>query len=303
MVKPAGSYFAGVSTCASVWACPVCAAKIRQRRAEEITGGLSAWLAAGRSALFLTVTVSHREGEALADVWDAVQRAWRRVMGGRRGMERAERWRIVGMIKALDLTHGGNGWHPHLHVVLFIDGPDLAATERAVLEADLASSWATVVSEGGRSVNGHGLHVEQVDAGDLGQYVAKVACEVTRTDRKRGRRASRSVWEVLAELAATGERKWRDLWNEYEEASKGRRAVVWSAGLRARLGLTVDLEDEDLAVDDEGGELVSQVSGPALRELWATSRVLELLDLAETDQDAARKLVAWAAFRARMVPI
>src|ERR1051326_1873296 len=53
-------YYAGMSTCGSGWACPVCSAKIRYHRADEASRAVVAALNQGFGALFVTRTIPHR---------------------------------------------------------------------------------------------------------------------------------------------------------------------------------------------------------------------------------------------------
>ena len=41
------AHYAGLTTCGSIWACPVCSAKIRNTRALEISAATAAWDFAG----------------------------------------------------------------------------------------------------------------------------------------------------------------------------------------------------------------------------------------------------------------
>src|SRR6185437_11787061 len=65
-LAPDGSaHFRGLVTCGSVTACPVCAAKVRQARAEEIDRALGRHLCAGGGAVFVTLTMPHDAGMPL----------------------------------------------------------------------------------------------------------------------------------------------------------------------------------------------------------------------------------------------
>ena len=61
------AHFRGLETCGSVTACPVCAANVRQTRAEEIDAALGRHLAGGGGAVFLTLTGVPRPGAAAGD--------------------------------------------------------------------------------------------------------------------------------------------------------------------------------------------------------------------------------------------
>lgn len=74
--------YSGLMTCGSVWVCPVCAAKIAAKRADDL-GDVLAWARSQRRELALiTFTVRHHKGDRLADVWDAVADGWAEVTRG-----------------------------------------------------------------------------------------------------------------------------------------------------------------------------------------------------------------------------
>ncbi len=102
-------------------------------------------------------------------------------------------------------------------------------------------------------------------AGDLGGYLTKVeggwgaGLELARSDLKRGRRGGRSPFELLAE-AAEGDVLALMLWLEYERATKGKRAISWTRGLRKML---IDVADEDAPSDEDLAALA-----PDADEVW-----------------------------------
>src|SRR5690606_39143584 len=58
--------FGGLATCGSVWACPVCSAKIAVRRASEVEQALNWNVERGGTVVFATLTVRHRRGQSLS---------------------------------------------------------------------------------------------------------------------------------------------------------------------------------------------------------------------------------------------
>ena len=60
-----GAGYAGLSTCASVWACPCCAARIAARRAAELVAVRTAVRLMGGTAYLVTLTVRHHKGHWL----------------------------------------------------------------------------------------------------------------------------------------------------------------------------------------------------------------------------------------------
>jgi hypothetical protein len=123
-----------------------------------------------------------------------------------------------------------------------------------------------------------------------------VGLEMTRQDLKEGRCDNKSPWQLL-EAAVQGDESAAVLWREYEQATKGKRCVVWSKGLKELLGVGEELSDEQIAGEgdggaDEGVELVpvSREEYRAVVRVGATARVL---DVAENEgADAVRRLLA-----------
>ncbi|MFE9407178.1 hypothetical protein ACFYNY_36305 [Streptomyces sp. NPDC006530] len=58
--------FAGLQSCHSVWACPICQARIRAARAVELERAALAWLKAGHGLYMATLTVPHWANVRLA---------------------------------------------------------------------------------------------------------------------------------------------------------------------------------------------------------------------------------------------
>jgi hypothetical protein len=142
----------GLLRCGKIWFCPVCSAKIRHGRAEEITAAAVSWMERKGSAYLVTFTARHAAAHKLADLMDAIQGtradkdkgtsrkpgAYQRLITGAAwaGDERRAanvegvRGRVgyVGMIRATEITVSQeNGWHPHIHAIVFVGGA-LAST-------------------------------------------------------------------------------------------------------------------------------------------------------------------------------
>ncbi|MGD9696501.1 MAG: protein rep [Thermoleophilia bacterium] len=274
------AHYRGLQTCGSVTACPVCAAKIRQRRAEEIDTALGRHLAGGGGAVFLTLTLPHDAGMALEAVWGAVAGAWRALVAGRHRQVLRDRFGLVGYVRATEVTHGRAGWHPHLHVLLLTARP-LDLDELRLLHVFVRTRWI-------RHVTGAGFRAPDIFKGirlvpvytrdGMGAYLSKVGdddtagtpgLELARTDLKAGRAGgSRSPFRILADHERTGAAAdWR-LWSEWLIVSKGRRTLEWSRGLRARL-LADEPErtDEEIAAEHEPAAPVAVIAPTVWRLL------------------------------------
>lgn len=128
--------FGGVATCGSVWSCPVCSEKIQATRQAEVASALLMARLLGWEVGFFTFTVRHkrRRGQGLAAVWGAVDDAWRAATGGAGPVWAADRadFGVRGYVRLVEVTQGFNGWHVHVHALVFFDpaGLDAPATRR-----------------------------------------------------------------------------------------------------------------------------------------------------------------------------
>lgn len=290
------AHYSGTIRCGGVWSCPVCASVIRPGRAQEVERAVCRHQAAGGAVLLLTMTLRHQRGDDLAGLLRVLADAWRGVSGRRVWRKKVEGLGYVGTIRALEVTLGQHGWHPHCHLLLLVERtPD--AAELADLTAWLKKAWgAEVVGLGGRlPSDARGMDLRQTDEhGDVvARYLSKVqekderrwsvAAEVARGDVKEGRGASRTPFELL-DAAEPGD---RHRWLEYLEGIKGSKALVWSRGLKKRLGVD-DVSDEDILNDTEAAARVAVIDAAAWREVRDRPEVLSTaLDLVEDGQAAS----------------
>lgn len=114
-----GKYFSGVMNCGSVWNCPVCSKKIGLHRAQTVTEILRQFQSEKKYSLgFLTLTVRHHSQEKLKDVLKKVLKSFREIEQSRNFRTRKKAIDYFGCIRTVEVKHGGNGWHPHLHLLL-----------------------------------------------------------------------------------------------------------------------------------------------------------------------------------------
>jgi hypothetical protein len=260
------AYFAGAVSCGSVWTCAVCCVKIARDRQREVSALLEAHLCAGGTALFLTLTVPHDVGTDLGALRRIVSQTWKGMQGGSAWLAMKERCGIVGTVRALEVTAGRNGWHPHLHVLLLCAAPlsDAALTE---LHAGIVARWARGVTRAGLRAPLRDLcPMKRIYSADAADYLAKIAAvlELTRWDAKQGRESGRSPFQILA-TAAAGNARDVALWREWCAGIKGARQLTWSKGLRERYSLEPEATDEAIASAEVGGDVVLTLSLPA----WA----------------------------------
>lgn len=264
------AHYSGLATCGSIWACPVCSAKIRNARALEVSTGAANWDRAGGSVYMATFTMPHDFGMRLKPLLKTVADSFRAVISGRPWTRLRDELGIVGNVRSVEVTHGANGWHPHLHVLFFINH-DITAQQLASLTTYLRAKWAACIIGAGYRVphEHHGVDVTRcASAYDAGLYVAKtqdgrsVGNEVARGDLKQARKGGRTPFEILDDFRWTGDAADLALWHEYERDTKGHQAISFSKNLRTLLELADEKSDEEVAAAEVGGDALAVITIP-----------------------------------------
>lgn len=265
-----GAFVSGVESCGRIWLCPVCAAKIRNRRGDEVAEGVGRWIGKGGDAHFFTATLPHDQGDALRASLGVLADSWRWMTSHKSYKTAAKRFGMVGYIKAVEVTHGRNGWHPHIHAVVLVD-QEIPSLELFAWYGQLDALWARALVRHGWSAGKapyrfRALPVQLGDSGRaLAAYVTKVqdsglGNELARADLKGGRKSSRTPLQILADFGSHGDQGDLDLWHEYEEATAGRSAIRWSRGLRDLVLPDVEqATDEEIAAEEQDGENIAVI--------------------------------------------
>lgn len=273
--------FSGLQTCGSVHACPTCNAKIAAGRSEDLAAAVTRWHEAGGVVALVTLTMRHDRSQRLTELWDPLSYAWSKATSGRGWQQDVAahgtfvdgKTRIP-WARAVEATHGKNGWHLHVHALVFLAGD----VDADALGKSMFQRWRDALLRKGLAapLAGHGgLDVSMVASGSeaVGRYLAKstydhdakgAGWEVAGGAMKDGRRGNRAPFAILRSFVETGDLDALDLWREWERASKGRRQLTWSRGLRDLLRLGAEETDEDLAAAELDGETVALIE----RDQW-----------------------------------
>jgi hypothetical protein len=284
--------YAGLASCGSVWACPVCAAKVAAERSAELRAVLRAVLEAGGSASLMTFTMRHTRADRLADCWSAVSAAWGRVTSGKQWQADQAAGGMLGWARVVEVTDGANGWHVHVHVLVCWDRP-VSEAFAAHVGARMWGRWSRALGRRGfdsvvladdyDEMRG-GLNVRMATLDDsLADYFTKLAFEVTGAHAKEGRAGGRTPFEILAD-AVMGEAASIDRWWEWEAASKDRRQLTWSGGqynLRRLAGLGRERTDAEIAEEELGGDDVLALDANTWGVLRGSRLALDLLEVVE----------------------
>ena len=267
--------YGGLAVCANAWVCPVCATRIAHRRADEVRQLILEAQKQKFVVEMVTLTVPHGLGDSAKFLADSVTAAWRAFVnhgswkrpGGPRSFPGIRRRASVkGYVRALEVTHGSNGWHPHLHII-FISEHGLMQHRCRIWEL-----WANVCVSLGLGQPSLERGVDIQDGEKAGEYLCKfsddgellqtrqgqgikwdAADELTLANKKSGRNGSRKPHQILAD--AQFNHKDILLFREFADAFKGKSQLQWTPGLKKWAGVG-EFTDEEIAEAESETDLV-----------------------------------------------
>lgn len=228
----------------------------------------------------------------------------------------------LGYVRATEVTHGAAGWHVHYHCVLILERSEEDREDPEDYEAKLDSArgkifeaWKTGLAKNGytavervREKDGSTSHVgadlrvmkagmvedalsgyltKATDAVAAAEAVKKdaesIAAEATLGQHKKGRKSSRTPFQVLGDVAQTGDADDADLWAEWVKVSRGRRQLVWSNGLAelAKIADEAEKTDEEIAAEEIGSDDLFRLPNETWAQIRWNDRRFELLEAVE----------------------
>jgi hypothetical protein len=316
------AFYGGLQTCASVWCCPPCAAKISERRRAELQAAIAVWQAQGGVVWLLTLTHPHTAGDALAGLLDGEQKALHRFFACKAGMKLKDALGVAGHVRAWEVTHGrlrtkNNGWHPHFHVLLCLRSlPPLPMSD---YQAQAFKVWERACALAGLSAPSE-AHGASLDGGDdAAAYVAKMGleaprengaetaptpessgaqvprwgldCEMTKGHTKRAKDGE-TPFDLLRAVLATKDPEAARLFSEFADAFRGKRQLVWSRGLRELLALGAAPSDAEVECALEAdAEILGRLNDDQWRAVLAADLRGELQELARHGWEPVQRLL------------
>ncbi len=276
-------------SCHSAWACPVCSPKIASARQKILAPQVVKLIEAGYTAHLVTLTIRHDSGHDLDVLFDAMGRAWGKLSSGKAW----RRWRMVDGLpveyeRGLDLKWSfRNGWHPHLHIGLYLppghSGDVEWFVERWINCLEGEGFYALREAQDiGKRIDLDTVKQAETITAYAGMTAAMPTAEAIGMAMKRNRtEGSFGPFEILAK-AASGDAYFTHRWKEYVAGTKGRRQVTVSRGLKLS-------DDKDLTLADD----VASLGPEAKEEIECEGLIPALLSAARcADQDERRVSVA-----------
>lgn len=294
-----GAHYGGLCVCGSIWQCPMCAAKVSERRRVELAEAVKRWMLGdelaqrpGGHVLLVTFTLRHNAKQGINQIVEQLKDVYKKLQGGAGWIGFKQRYAVAGTIRAFEITHGRNGWHPHLHVLFFVaPGIDLGSFTN-----DIRGRWLAIAQRIGADATWlHGVDVRSANT-EIAAYVAKfgrepkwtVAHEVAKAASKRGRVGGRTPIQLLYDYAFNQDKRAGELWRDYAMYMSGSRQIGWSNGLRDLLGMGKEKEDQEVATErEEKAILFATLTLQQWRVVLANDCRAEILNIAATGDSTA----------------
>jgi hypothetical protein len=296
------AFFDGLQTCGNVWTCPVCAAKVQERRRLEIAKAMKYFYQIGdRQAVMVTFTFPHKNFMKLSDLLNKQTEGLKFLRKGKQWDKFKEKNCFEGLIRSLEVTYGVNGWHPHTHELWFVN----SKVDEAKFVEDVKEKWK-------KSCIKSGL----LDANDLNQLKAfeeysvdiRFNCDTSdylaKVDNKDNLKSYWGADRELAKATSKGKREGKgmhpfqlvvdnkyDLFIEYVDAIRGKAQLFWSRGLKSKVGID-DKTDEELAKEKEdNADIITMISKPEWFIIRKKEKRAEVLDVAENEPKNIRSFI------------
>ena len=264
----------GLQTCGSVWTCPVCAAKIAERRRVELLDAMEMHKAQGGAVSLLTLTTPHQRGDNLAVLLAQQGKALVGFLKDRAVVAVFAEMGWIGQVRALEVTHGrrsdrNNGWHPHFHILQFHQVAGREA-DRKDWTARLYLRWVAYCEKAGLGTPSYRHGIKLDDGTRASQYVTKwgLEDEMTKGHTKKAKTGGETPFDLLRAYLADGQdSQAAALFREFAECFRGKRQLSWSNGLKARFYVD-DKSDEQLAEElEDNAVLLGQITVQQWRDV------------------------------------
>ncbi|WP_282035434.1 protein rep [Metabacillus indicus] len=281
--KTSKAFYSGLMVCGSVWLCPVCAAKISERRRRELQQAFEQHKKDGGQIALLTLTFSHKRFDALKDILNLFSKATEKFMSGRAFQNIRAEMGLIGRVRALEVTYSdANGFHPHAHIALFYTNK----VNLNDIEEQMYVLWKKACSKVGLTIDRkHGISLEKGEKAD--DYIAKhgkwgIDHELTKAHIKKAKFKSLTPFDFLRNYLATEDKRYLILFKEYAECFKGKRQLQWSQGLKQKFVME-EKNDEQLAKEQtEQADLLGLIDYWIWKDILKQNKRSYFLDLCET---------------------
>jgi len=292
-VEHSKTFYSGVVQCGRVYTCPVCAAKVQERRRIEIAQAFDYAYNNDKKVIMVTFTFPHHNKQPLKDMLLKQSLAFKKFRQGNVWQKKKANVGFLGLIRSLEVTYGDlNGWHPHTHEAWIVDQKVNAEEFREWI----ARRWFNVCANSGLLPDGfhkfdkfleHSVQI--TDWASNSDYLAKLDDskhwgadrELAKGNVKQAKGKGSHPFDLLSK-SIDGEKQSRVLFSEYADAMRGKAQIFWSRGLKSLVGVD-ELTDEQLAtMEFDPAFPLGQLDKQDWSLIVKNQKQAFILDLAET---------------------
>lgn len=278
------SFYTGLQTCGSVWSCPVCCAKIQEKRRSEVSKALDYFYSNNFQAVLITFTFSHKKEDLLQDILNKFLLALNKMKSGNQFTLFKKRVNFQGLIRSLEITHSEkNGFHPHTHELWFLD----KNTNKKDFVSFIQNKFLLACKKS-KLLN---------DNSDLKSFLKrsidiKFNCRSSDYLNKQDDQKNLS-WGIDRELTKSSNKtshpfsflsqntiRSRELFLEFSIAVKGKSQLFWSRGLKNLVNIE-DKSDQELSEKEEKSEILGLLDVEQWKFIRRFNLRAQILDIAE----------------------
>jgi hypothetical protein len=279
--NPNASY-GGLQTCESIWACPVCAARIAVEKGQDILKALEWAKRENLAPVMVALTARHHAGMQLSWFKDLFKGSWEMFSSGRRWKHFKKKFGIKHYIVNREVTRGDSGWHYHMHLLLFLDFGELKAAAADSLQAELEAYWIHCLETHGlEGLPEIALHVSA--HGNVGQsYLTKIGITINEKDGRleyemtsSETKSGQSIWDILRH-SYYGDESASALYIEFIEAMQDTNFITFSHELRDLIA-DIELPESESVASNEKSDFaeISPYWWKIVRRSGAMGKLLE----------------------------
>lgn len=279
----------GVQTCGSLCSCPVCHHRKMIEYGYQIRQAFEYAKQNKLVPVMITLTAAHHANMSLAWFRDKFKDAWRKFSSGRPYRRLKEQYGITHWIAAREITRKAlrdNGWHYHMHIVLFLDGSLVMENEDfQTLKSDLSDHWTSKLDAVGLDYQpeyafdlsaGHDVGKHYLTKLGISSKDGDLSYEMTGSENK-----GHTIWDILRH-SMYGDQQATSWYLEYVEAMTGENWITSSHGLW-KLVEDIELETNEAASDDMTDWM--WIDDDVWRIVVINNQVSTLLDIAARSRD------------------
>lgn len=285
------AHYGGLVTCGSVWACPHCSSKIQLRRRGEVAELIERVYSAGYKVSMITLTHPHQREFTLKENIEIFNDALRRLKQQRRYRkyikDNAEIG-YIGDITCREVTWGDtNGWHWHAHRLVIVKNPALLVQYAGKLKEMWVHCYELACRDYGRDFTEknkkymmeRGLDI--IEKAQSTDYLVKIGNGKWGAEKELVGVAKKGKVGRYTAFDLVGRRD--DKFIEYLQATKGKRQLLYSKGLRALFGLDVEKTDEELAQEQiEHSREIAKISWWEWKKILNENLKVEICEILES---------------------